>query len=134
MRRREEEEMELQMEIGRDVLGEMRRDKGWEKVQHARDKVRGWSSGQAVLERNRERATEPERQLTLQRCDSSHGAAQHKQAGGCCQETELPSADFTHVVTAEAVVISQPCDRCFRQKQEGWFGDALSAVHPIAKL
>lgn len=44
MRRREEEEMELQMEIGRDVLGEMRRDKGWEKVQHGQDKERGWSS------------------------------------------------------------------------------------------
>lgn len=96
--------------------------------------MRSWSGGQAVPEWNRERTREPERQLTAQRCDSSHGAAQHKQAGGCCQETELPCADLTHVVTAEAVIISQPCDQCFRQKQEGWFGDALSAVHPMAKL
>lgn len=54
----------------------------------------------------RERAIGPERQLNTsgQRCDSSHGAAQNKQAAGCCQETELPCADFTHAVTAEAVI------------------------------
>lgn len=48
----------------------------------------------------------PEQQLNTsgQRCDSSRGAARNKQAVGCCQETELPCAYFTHAVTAEAVM------------------------------
>ena len=53
-----------------------------------------------------ERAIGPEQQLNTsgQRCDSSHGAAWTKQAVGCCQETELPCADFTHAATAKAVI------------------------------
>ena len=53
-----------------------------------------------------ERATGPERQLntSAQRRDSSYSAAPNKQACGCCQETELPCADFTHVVRAEVVI------------------------------
>ncbi|KAK9514948.1 hypothetical protein VZT92_025629 [Zoarces viviparus] len=107
-------EMKIEMEAreGRDrrEVREMRRDEGSKgsgrNVELLRQPraVPGWNRER---EREREREpTGPEGQLNTsgQRCDSSLGAARNKQAVGCCQETELPCADFTHAATAVAVI------------------------------
>lgn len=77
------------------------------------------------------RAIGPELQLntSAQRCDSCHGAAQNKQAGGRCQETGAALCRL-HKHTSSQLRRSQSssCAWRFGHKQDVWLDDNVSAV------